>query len=78
MVVYEEAASRALLARTRHGVQNFRVDTRPSPRPAEAQIAPGPLPQYDDNGVALSLIRANLRLTVEERARRAERQAPAP
>ena len=32
------------------------------------------LPQYDENGVDLSLIRANMRLTFEERARRAERQ----
>lgn len=29
--------------------------------------------QYDENGVDLSLIRANLRLTPTERARRAER-----
>ena len=53
------------------------MDTEPSPRPAGAQTTPGPLPQYDENGVDLSLIRANLRLTVEERARRAERQRQA-
>ena len=29
--------------------------------------------QYDDNGVDLTLIRANMKLTPEERARRAER-----
>jgi hypothetical protein len=39
--------------------------------------SPESLPQYDENGVDLSLIRANMRLTFEERARRAERQRKA-
>ena len=37
---------------------------------------PGPgkeRPQYDENGIDLSLIRANMRLTPSERARRGER-----
>ena len=33
----------------------------------------GALGQYDENGVDLSLIRANMRLAPEDRARRAER-----
>jgi hypothetical protein len=33
----------------------------------------GPLRQYDDNGVDLSLVRANMKLRPEGRARRAER-----
>ena len=33
----------------------------------------GTLGEYDQNGVDLSLIRANMKLTPEERARRAER-----
>jgi len=32
-----------------------------------------PVSQYDENGVDLSLIRANMRLSLEGRARRAER-----
>jgi len=36
----------------------------------ETSGSPG---QYDENGVDLSLIRANMRLTLEERGRRAER-----
>ncbi len=37
------------------------------------QVTSGIPNQYDDNGVDLSLIRANMRLTPAERARRAER-----
>lgn len=41
--------------------------------PATRAVAFGAAGQYDENGVDLSLIRANMRLTPEERARRAER-----
>lgn len=40
--------------------------------PATSSVAFGAAGQYDENGVDLSL-RANMRLTSEERARRAER-----
>ena len=47
------------------------------PAPTAATSAPAPtfgtLGQCDQNGVDLSLIRANMKLTPEERARRAER-----
>lgn len=41
--------------------------------PATSAGAFGTAGQYHENGVDLSLIRANMRLTPEERARRAER-----
>jgi hypothetical protein len=48
---------------------------RDASSPDVAPHTPSPeLRQYDDNGVDLSLIRANMRLTFEERARRAEHQ----
>jgi len=45
---------------------DFAISAAPSPRPFGA---PG---QYDESGVDLSLIRANMRVTPTERARRAE------
>ncbi len=44
-----------------------------SPSATRDGPALGTLGQYDENGVDLSLIRANMRLTPEERAHRAER-----
>jgi hypothetical protein len=38
-----------------------------------SRVTSGSPGQYDENGVDLSLIRANMRLTLEDRARRAER-----
>jgi hypothetical protein len=43
------------------------------PGATSAPTALGARGQYDENGVDLSLIRANMRLTAGERARRAER-----
>jgi hypothetical protein len=42
-------------------------------RPSGDSPAFGEGDQYDENGVDLSLLRANMRLSPEERARRAER-----
>ena len=48
------------------------TDPRASPAaPAVQATAFGTLGQYDENGVDLSLIRANMKLIPEERARRA-------
>lgn len=53
------------------------VDRRRPPFPP-ARDHPDPAPcQYDENGVDLSLIRANMRLTPLQRARRAEQQRKA-
>lgn len=43
---------------------------RPRPKPP---ASPGWTAEYDENGVDLTLIRANLKLTPLERARKAER-----
>ena len=53
----------------------MRKPTEDAPRHREvgSPAAPGSRDQYDENGVDLSLIRANMRLTPSERARRAER-----
>ena len=50
------------------------LTTNRPPRDAEGVPATfDPASQYDENGVDLSLIRANMRLSPEARARRAER-----
>ena len=50
------------------------LTTDRAPRDAEGVPATSdPASQYDGNGVDLSLIRANMRLSPEARARRAER-----
>ena len=63
------------------GTQLVRIDllfldsTRPTaPRGESGSSVPRGTPrQYDENGIDLSLIRANMRLSPSERARRAER-----
>ncbi len=49
------------------------MDRHETPAPSDRAGAFGFPGQYDENGVDLSLIRANLKLTPTERARRGER-----